>query len=210
MIAEVGLSPSGFDPERPNGFSLESAVEFHLQPEETRKICSNIVSRALFVSPMRRTLRLSLLLVMTGIGGCTTQVPPSAPSQPAPQSPPAAPQSSPVAPPQSSTPERFFTQTGLASFYGSAHQGKTTAGGKSFDQHDFTAAHRTLPFGTVVRVTDLANGRTVKVEITDRGPHISGRVIDLSSAAARALDMEKSGITRVRLEAFRADQAGRE
>jgi rare lipoprotein A len=111
-------------------------------------------------------------------------------------------------PPQSSTPsERFFTQTGLASFYGSAHQGKLTANGNSFDRNDFTAAHRTLAFGTVVRVTNRKNGRTVKVEITDRGPHISGRIIDLSSAAAHALDMEKSGITRVRLEAFRADQA---
>ena len=120
------------------------------------------------------------------------------------------PQSPPAAAPQPSTAARFFTQTGLASFYGSAHQGKATANGKSFDHHDFTAAHRTLTFGTVVRVTDLANGRTVKVEITDRGPHIKGRIIDLSSAAAHALDMEKRGITRVRLEAFRTDQAERE
>ncbi len=156
---------------------------------------------------MRCYLRLPFLLVMTGLAGCTTQVPSSAPSQP----PPAMlPQSPPAAAPQPSTAARFFTQTGLASFYGSAHQGKATANGKSFDHHDFTAAHRTLTFGTVVRVTDLANGRTVKVEITDRGPHIKGRIIDLSSAAAHALDMEKRGITRVRLEAFRTDQAERE
>ena len=153
---------------------------------------------------MHRTLGLSLLFVMTGIGGCTTQLPPSAPSQPAPA---VLPQSPPAAPPQSSAAEPFFTQAGLASFYGAVHQGKLTAGGSSFDRNDFTAAHRTLAFGTVVRVTNRKNGRTVKVEITDRGPHISGRIIDLSSAAAHALDMEKSGIAHVRLEAFRADQA---
>lgn len=96
----------------------------------------------------------------------------------------------------------------MASFYGAAHDGKTTADGGTFDQHDFTAAHRTLAFGTVVRVTDLDNGRSVKVEINDRGPHVKGRIIDLSSAAARALGMAHDGIARVRVEAFRADQSG--
>ena len=157
---------------------------------------------------MRRTLRLPLLLVVIGLAGCATQVPPSGPPQPpvASQPPQAPAQPSPLL--QSSTAERFFTQTGLASFYGAAHQGKTTADGNNFDQNSFTAAHRTLPFGTVVRVTNRNNGRTVKVKITDRGPHISGRIIDLSSAAAHALDMEQSGVTRVSVEAFRADQAG--
>jgi rare lipoprotein A len=65
-----------------------------------------------------------------------------------------------------------------------------------------------LAFGTIVRVTDLSNGRMVKVKINDRGPTIDGRIIDLSSAAARALGMKEKGITRVRLEAFRADQPG--
>jgi rare lipoprotein A len=159
-------------------------------------------------SPMRQTLRLPLLFVMIGLAGCATQMPPPGPSQPpvVPQAPSIAAQPSP--PPQPSTAERFFTQTGLASFYGAAHQGKTTADGNSFDQNGFTAAHRTLPFGTVVRVTNRSNGRTVNVKITDRGPHISGRIIDLSSAAAHALDMEQSGVTRVSVEAFRADQAG--
>jgi rare lipoprotein A len=151
---------------------------------------------------MRRAFCLCLLLVTTALAGCATQAPSPAPPQPAPVAPPP--------PQQPLAAERFFTQTGLASFYGSAHQGKTTAQGKSFDQNDFTAAHRTLTFGTVVRVTNLENGRSTKVEITDRGPHISGRVIDLSSAAARALDMEKDGVARVRLEAFRADQTERD
>ena len=147
---------------------------------------------------MRRTFRLAVLLVITGLAGCAPELPQSAP-----------PQSLPAAPPQQPplAGEIFFTQTGLASFYGGAHEGKAIANGESFDQHGFTAAHRSLTFGTVVRVTNLDNGRTVKVAVTDRGPHIRGRIIDLSSAAAHALDMEKSGIARVKLEAFRTDQA---
>lgn len=96
----------------------------------------------------------------------------------------------------------------MASFYGAAHDGKTTADGEHFDAKDFTAAHRSLPFGTMVRVTNLANGETVKVEINDRGPHVRGRIIDLSSAAASVLGIKKDGVARVRLEAFRADQSG--
>ena len=109
-------------------------------------------------------------------------------------------------PPQSVTAGPFFTQTGLASFYGRAHTGKLTASGDKFDHLDFTAAHRTLPFGTLVRVTNLANGKTITVEITDRGPRIDTRIVDLSLAAANALDMQQKGIARVKLEAFRADQ----
>ncbi len=149
---------------------------------------------------MRCYLRLPLLLVMASLAGCASEVPSSAPPQPPPVVPPSQPLMA----------EPIFSQTGLASFYGGAHQRKATAAGQSFDQRDFTAAHRSLAFGTVVRVTNLDNGQTVKVEINDRGPHIRGRIIDLSLAAARALDMEKNGIMRVRLEAFRADQAGRE
>ncbi len=77
--------------------------------------------------------------------------------------------------------------------------------GERFDMTDFTAAHRTLPFGTVVRVTNLHNGKFVKARINDRGPHVKGRVIDLSMAAARALGI-RDGLGRVRLEAFRSDQ----
>jgi len=192
-------------------FSWGNGVEFQMAEQA---VFGPVVPISTFVrysqSPMRQTLRPPLLFVMIGLAlaGCATQVPSPGPSQPpvVPQAPSAAAQPSP--PPQPSTAERFFTQTGLASFYGAAHQGKTTADGNSFDQNGFTAAHRTLPFGTVVRVTNRSNGRTVNVKITDRGPHIGGRIIDLSSAAAHALDMEQSGVTRVSVEAFRADQAG--
>ena len=100
----------------------------------------------------------------------------------------------------------FFMQTGLASFYGGAHDGKLTANGETFDERNMTAAHRTLKFGTVVRVTDLENGRSVKVRINDRGPHVKGRIIDLSSQAASQLGMKKDGVARVRVEAFQDDQ----
>lgn len=99
-----------------------------------------------------------------------------------------------------------FSETGKASFYGHWHDGKTTASGSSFDRQEFTAAHRTLPFGTVVRVTNRANGRMVKVRIMDRGPHIQGRIIDLSAAAARALGMLRRGIAKVKIKVLGSDQ----
>lgn len=100
----------------------------------------------------------------------------------------------------------YFEETGRASWYGEWHDGRATAQGTAFDRTAFTAAHRTLPFGTIVQVTNLANHRMVKVEITDRGPHVPGRVIDVSAAAARELGMQHRGTARVRLRAFRYDQ----
>ena len=83
---------------------------------------------------------------------------------------------------------------GKATYYKS---GRETASGKSYDKNKLTAAHKTLPFGTVVRVTNKKNGKTVDVEITDRGPFGPGRIIDLSLAAAKELDMMKSGVVPV-------------
>ncbi len=88
-------------------------------------------------------------------------------------------------------------QVGLASWYGSEFQGRPTASGEPFDMHAKTAAHRSLPFGTRVRVTNLANGRSVVVRINDRGPWIEERIIDLSYAAARAIGMIDAGVVRV-------------
>jgi len=87
--------------------------------------------------------------------------------------------------------------TGLASFY---WQGTKTANGEAFDKTALTAAHRTLPFNTRVKVTHLANGRSVIVRINDRGPFKPGRIIDLSHAAAGALDMHGQGLARVKIE----------
>jgi rare lipoprotein A len=89
-------------------------------------------------------------------------------------------------------------EEGLASWYGRPYHGRRTASGEIYNMYAMTAAHRTLPFGTQVRVHDLENGRAVTVRINDRGPFVEGRIIDLSYAAARAVQMP--GVARVRLE----------
>jgi rare lipoprotein A len=91
-------------------------------------------------------------------------------------------------------------ETGLASWYGGKFQGRRTASGEIFDTRLLTAAHRSLPFGARVLVTNLANGRSVTVRINDRGPFVAGRVIDLSLAAARAIGLAGRGLAPVRLE----------
>jgi len=98
------------------------------------------------------------------------------------------------------TPGHAGPEVGMASYYAEAHQGRRTANGERFDMHALTAAHRTLPFGTRVEVTNLENGRSVVVRINDRGPYVEGRVIDLSQAAARELRFLGRGTTRVRLK----------
>lgn len=97
-------------------------------------------------------------------------------------------------------------QTGAASWYGPDFQGKRTSNKEIYDMYDMTAAHKTLPFGTRVMVTNLDNSRTAVVRINDRGPFIEGRIIDLSYAAARVLDMVESGVAPVRLEILRGQQ----
>lgn len=93
---------------------------------------------------------------------------------------------------------------GLASYYGEGFHGRTAASGKTFDMNAMVAAHPSYPFGTMVRVTNLANGRSVRVEIIDRGPaagpQSEGVIIDLSRRAAQSLGMISSGRTRVRVE----------
>lgn len=95
-------------------------------------------------------------------------------------------------------------QTGIASWYGYPYHGRQAADGEIYDMEKLTAAHRTLPFGTWVRVTNLANGKTVDVRITDRGPFVDGRIIDLSKAGARAIAMLGPGTIRVRLNIVQA------
>jgi rare lipoprotein A (peptidoglycan hydrolase) len=90
--------------------------------------------------------------------------------------------------------------SGIASWYGPGFHGKKTASGEIYDQTKFTAAHKTLPLGSKARVTNLDNGSTVVVEITDRGPFVAGRIIDVSRAAAGALGFTESGTAPVRVE----------
>lgn len=90
-------------------------------------------------------------------------------------------------------------ETGIASWYGHPYHGRRTASGEVYDMEKLTAAHRTLPFGTWVEVTNLQNQKRVRVRITDRGPFVEGRIIDLSLAAAREIDMVRAGIVQVRV-----------
>ena len=94
-----------------------------------------------------------------------------------------------------------YSSEGIASCYGSKFHGRRTSSGEVYNQHDFTAAHRYLPFGTVVKVTSLDTGKSVGVTINDRGPLKPERIIDLSIAAAEAIGMNPAGIGRVRIEA---------
>jgi rare lipoprotein A len=92
----------------------------------------------------------------------------------------------------------------VASWYGHPFHGRTTASGETYDMEAMTAAHRTLPFGTVVQVDNLDNGQRTRVRINDRGPFVRGRIIDLSRRAARELDMVGAGIARVRITILEA------
>ena len=94
-------------------------------------------------------------------------------------------------------------QRGYASYYAQYHEGLRTASGERFHTEALTAAHRSLPFGTRVRVTNLANGRHVIVRINDRGPYVRGRMLDVSYAAARQLGMLQSGVGRIRMVVLR-------
>ncbi len=96
--------------------------------------------------------------------------------------------------------EAEFFQSGVASFYGEKWNGRRTANGEIFNTYELTAAHKTLPFGTKVKVTNESNGKSVIVRINDRGPFVKGRIIDLSTAAFSTIGDVESGITKVKLE----------
>lgn len=109
--------------------------------------------------------------------------------------------------PKLAHPRIFSTQAGLhpfqvgtASWYGDYFEGRPTASGEPFNMYDMTAAHLTLPLGTLVRVTNLRNHRSVIVRINDRGPYVDGRIVDLSYNAAKVLRFDQQGLQRVRLD----------
>ena len=130
---------------------------------------------------MRTRTLLSLVLGLSLVSGCASTVPRGA----------------------RGTAEIGRPEEGMASFYTVRSSGRRTASGQRLDAKAFTAAHRTLPFGTRVRVTNLENGRDVVVTINDRGPFRRDRVIDLSMAAARALRFVRAGLARVRVQVVR-------
>ncbi|MEQ1868252.1 MAG: septal ring lytic transglycosylase RlpA family protein, partial [Micropepsaceae bacterium] len=94
----------------------------------------------------------------------------------------------------------FYDETGVASWYGEDFHGKATANGERYDMDAFTAAHRTLPMPTIVRVTNLENGRSIKLRVNDRGPYARGRIIDVSNRAAKLLGFSNKGTARVRVQ----------
>ena len=108
-----------------------------------------------------------------------------------------------VTPPPPTVVKPGQTETGIASWYGHPYHGRPAANGEIYDMEKMTAAHRTLPFNTWVRVYDLDNNKTTEVRIIDRGPFIDGRIIDLSHAAAREIEMIGPGVAKVRIEVIR-------
>lgn len=98
-----------------------------------------------------------------------------------------------------SCPENCLIETGVASWYGSRFTAQCTANGEAFDREAYTAAHRTLPFNTLVKVENTRNGRSITVRINDRGPYVSGRVIDISRSAASEIGMVAAGVATVNI-----------
>lgn len=96
--------------------------------------------------------------------------------------------------------DRRYRESGIASWYGGKFHGRKTANGETYDMYGLTAAHKTLPFGTILRVTDIETGRLVHVRVNDRGPFISGRIIDLSFGAAEWLGIANKGVANVIIE----------
>lgn len=147
---------------------------------------------------MRKALLLAAVLVLF-TAGCRHKRTALAPPPPSPP-----PQVSSEPAPAATTATLEPGETGVASWYGHPFHGRASASGEIYDMEQMTAAHRTLPFGTMVRVHDLDNEKSVDVRINDRGPFVDGRIIDLSHAAARAMEMIGPGTARVRLEILNA------
>jgi len=155
--------------------------------------------RALFVVPKSRSsaailARCAALLALLAFAGCKREAPPA----PAPIA---------QAPPQE--PRLGQPQIGLASFYGRAFTGKRTASGDRYDPDEMTAAHRTLPLGSIAKVTNTDTGWSIQVEVNDRGPYAHGRILDLSRKAAASLGILDAGVARVKVEAVLAPAGGR-
>ena len=148
---------------------------------------------------MRSRLRLAVALLpaLGALQGCAIPLA-KAPEAPAQEVGPEA-----AAPAAEGEREPF--ERGIASWYGLPFHGRKTASGERFDMNALTAAHRTLPFGTLVKVRSLVNGREVVVRINDRGPYAPGRIIDLSHAAAKAIGLLGFGVKRVSLTLVEPD-----
>jgi rare lipoprotein A len=169
-----------------------------MMPRKTQLQCSSLRALpALFI----------LCLLVAGCSHRHVQAP-APPPPPAEEQPPAE---SVPPPPAPEAPRHggkvIYSQVGMASWYGSPYHNRRSADGKIYNQDGMTAAHRTLPFGTVVRVTNLATRQSAVLTITDRGPFVPNRMIDLSRAAAIKTGVYRTGVAKVRMDVLRSPQA---
>jgi rare lipoprotein A len=183
------LNPSGECPRSWRGSPRISKLK--LNP---KRIHADRLNCLRFTQSLHGHLYLAAFVVL-GLAGCAQRRAASAGVP----SPPAAPNSH-AAPAEPAIAPGTYLERGVASWYGPPFHGRQSSSGEVFDMNQFVAAHRTLPFGSIVRVTNLNNGKNTEVRIIDRGPFVEGRVIDLSLAAARAIDMVGTGVAPVRLE----------
>ena len=164
-------------------------------PQASPLLCSSSVSGRIHrlhgrVRPLQLAKALLLLAVVALLGSGCASAPRAQPSAGA-----SVTQSGPA--------------VGVASYYGKRYHGRKTASGERFNMHELTAAHRTLPFGTNLKVTNLANDRSVVVRVNDRGPFKRDRILDVSLEAARRLQMVAAGLARVRIEPLDAPDTRR-
>jgi rare lipoprotein A len=150
-----------------------------------------------------------MLALLAGLSACAAPPPPQTPIPTAAEEPPQLVRAAPLEPRRPASEVASFAQEGLASWYGRRFHRRHTASGEHFDMNELTAAHRSLPLDTVVRVTNLTNNRIVLVRINDRGPFARGRIIDISRNAALQLGMAKAGVTQVLIEVYDSDQSRR-
>jgi rare lipoprotein A len=192
------------------GLSGKPAQEFLNGSAAERS--SGIASRTVCTGALARLLCISLFLLLTiAISGCghkstQAQIPPA----------PSPPQDKPANAPSTETAgadekidvppdaKPIFEETGIASWYGAPYHNRRGSNGEIYNMHAMTAAHLTLPLGSIARITNVKTGHSALVRITDRGPFVTGRIVDLSLAAAKALDVYLPGIAKVRLEVLRS------
>lgn len=168
-------------------------------------------------SPLPCLILLLASTLLTACGGHKPpqpQVPPPPSISQQPEKPPATPPSPVALPPTTASANEkievpanakpIFVETGVASWYGAPYHNRRGSNGEIYDMNAMTAAHRTLPLGSIVRITNLTTDHSALVRITDRGPFVEGRIVDLSVAAAKALDVYLAGLAQVRLEVLQA------
>ena len=200
MISNFEFRISNYPPNHP--FCPKLTAEFGLRNEESE---IPPIPRSKLVRGRKFEIRNSkfeiifLVLALILIVGCAHR----GAKQPSVRPPTLAPAPTPVV----TLVEEGFTEKGIASWYGEPYHGRRTASGEVYDMHRMTAAHKTLPFGSIVKVNRRDTGADVKVRINDRGPFIEGRIIDLSYAAAKKIGLDRDGVAPVKIKVVGREDA---